>query len=393
MAARLLLRGRAAAPARRRRRSRPLRERRRRCSWPVRGSPAAGAVAPVAPAARRLGLVAACPVGMEVMPMLRRAPQPTTIDRSFRVPRNRCPPFPVRRGPEMTCSARGAGPCDPRHDRGSEVPNANRPGRGPVAVRRVGTTMPESPPAGSRDAASERVDPPSREVGERALLERLVAIATGERRPAGSAAATTPRSGRPRRAATSRSASTRSSRRSTSAAPGSIPGSWARAPSRWPSPTSPAMGAEPLTCLATLCARSTEQLEDVLEIQRGLCEAAAAAGCAVVGRRRQRHRRPAGDRRLRHRQPAQRAGAAPRRRTPRRPAPRHRRARALRRRAATAARRRPPRPPRRNAAGSRRTSHPVARLREGARLLAAGVRCAGDVSDGILVDAARTARA
>jgi thiamine-monophosphate kinase len=36
---------------------------------------------------------------------------------------------------------------------------------------------------------------------------------------------------------------------------------------------------------------------------------------------------------------------------------------------------------------------PVPRLREGVRLSAAGLRCAGDVSDGLLVDAARTAEA
>ncbi len=35
------------------------------------------------------------PVGIEVMPMLRRAPQPTTIDRSFLSTPQWCPPFPV----------------------------------------------------------------------------------------------------------------------------------------------------------------------------------------------------------------------------------------------------------------------------------------------------------
>ena len=42
-------------------------------------------------------------------------------------------------------------------------------------------------------------------------------------------------------------------------------------------------GAAPLHCVSTLCASPREQLEDVLEVQRGLCEAAAAAGCDVVG--------------------------------------------------------------------------------------------------------------
>ena len=36
---------------------------------------------------------------------------------------------------------------------------------------------------------------------------------------------------------------------------------------------------------------------------------------------------------------------------------------------------------------------PVSRLAEGRRLLEAGVRCAGDISDGLLLDAARTAQA
>jgi thiamine-monophosphate kinase len=43
------------------------------------------------------------------------------------------------------------------------------------------------------------------------------------------------------------------------------------------------MGARPAWCAATLCAPATTCFEDVLEIQRGLCAAAAAAGCAVAG--------------------------------------------------------------------------------------------------------------
>ncbi len=42
-------------------------------------------------------------------------------------------------------------------------------------------------------------------------------------------------------------------------------------------------GADALHCVATLCARPGENYEDVLDIQRGLCEAAAASGCAVIG--------------------------------------------------------------------------------------------------------------
>jgi thiamine-monophosphate kinase len=43
------------------------------------------------------------------------------------------------------------------------------------------------------------------------------------------------------------------------------------------------MGATPVWCSATLCAPSTTNFEDVLDIQRGLCDAAMAAGCAVGG--------------------------------------------------------------------------------------------------------------
>ncbi len=43
------------------------------------------------------------------------------------------------------------------------------------------------------------------------------------------------------------------------------------------------MGARPAWCAATLCAPTSTCFEDVLEIQRGLCAAAAAAGCAVAG--------------------------------------------------------------------------------------------------------------
>lgn len=43
------------------------------------------------------------------------------------------------------------------------------------------------------------------------------------------------------------------------------------------------MGARPAWCAATLCAPPATAAEDVLEIQRGLCAAAAALGCAVAG--------------------------------------------------------------------------------------------------------------
>jgi thiamine-monophosphate kinase len=43
------------------------------------------------------------------------------------------------------------------------------------------------------------------------------------------------------------------------------------------------MGATPAWCTATLCAPAATAFEDVLEIQRGLCAAAIAAGCALAG--------------------------------------------------------------------------------------------------------------
>ncbi|HKR99840.1 MAG TPA: AIR synthase related protein, partial [Candidatus Dormibacteraeota bacterium] len=43
------------------------------------------------------------------------------------------------------------------------------------------------------------------------------------------------------------------------------------------------MGARPAWCTATLCAPRDTQLEDVAELQAGLCEAAIEVGCAVAG--------------------------------------------------------------------------------------------------------------
>jgi thiamine-monophosphate kinase len=152
------------------------------------------------------------------------------------------------------------------------------------------------------------------------------------------------------------------------------------------------MGAEPAYCLATLCARGTEQLDDVLDIQRGLCEAAAAAGCALVGgdvsaiegplvvdvcvtgslpagRALRRSSGRAGDVLLVTGVLGRAAaglrllldGAAP----------------------ATAEEK----------GWVEAQLQPAARLQEGLCLLGNGVRCGGDISDGLLLDAARTARA
>src|SRR2546425_504377 len=43
------------------------------------------------------------------------------------------------------------------------------------------------------------------------------------------------------------------------------------------------MGASPAWCTATICAAGSTGLGDVLEIHRGLCNAAEEFGCAVVG--------------------------------------------------------------------------------------------------------------
>jgi thiamine-monophosphate kinase len=43
------------------------------------------------------------------------------------------------------------------------------------------------------------------------------------------------------------------------------------------------MGARPAWCAATLCAPASTSAEDVMEIQRGLCGAASTAGCVVAG--------------------------------------------------------------------------------------------------------------
>jgi thiamine-monophosphate kinase len=153
-----------------------------------------------------------------------------------------------------------------------------------------------------------------------------------------------------------------------------------------------AMGAQPMNCVATLCARATERVDDVLAIQRGLCEAAAAAGCPVIG----------GD---------VSAidgplvidvcvmGSLPRGRALRRDGGRPgdllvvtgvlgRSAAGLQLLLAGDS-------PASDTERGWIAAHlePAVRLREGASLLRAGVLCAGDVSDGLLIDAARTAAA
>ena len=151
-------------------------------------------------------------------------------------------------------------------------------------------------------------------------------------------------------------------------------------------------GAQPVHCVVTLCARGSERLEDILEIQRGLCEAAGAAGCDVIGGDVSAIDGPLvidvcvsgrlpGGRALRRRDG--RAGDA------------------LMVTGVVG----------RAAAGLRllidgaeavtamdrawidAQLQPQARVREGIELLARGVRCGGDISDGLVLDAARTCRA
>ena len=153
-----------------------------------------------------------------------------------------------------------------------------------------------------------------------------------------------------------------------------------------------AMGAKPAFCLATLCARGSEQLDDILEIQRGLGDAASVAGCAVVGGDVSAIDGPlVVDVCI--------TGALPAGRSLRRAAGRPgdvllvtgvlgRAAAGLR----LLVERRAPRTAVEEGWVAAQLQ-PVSRLAEGRRLLKAGVRCAGDISDGLLLDAARTAQA
>lgn len=154
------------------------------------------------------------------------------------------------------------------------------------------------------------------------------------------------------------------------------------------------MGAVPAYALATLCAPARTGLEDVLAIQEGLCDAARRCGCRLIG----------GD-------VSDTAGplvidvsvagtVAPGRallRDAGRPGD------ALvvtghlgRAAAGLELLRDPDARSRRDGPGGgwvEAQLEPAARLDEGRALVAAGVRCAGDVSDGLLVDIERTAAA
>lgn len=165
-----------------------------------------------------------------------------------------------------------------------------------------------------------------------------------------------------------------------------------------------AMGAEPAWCTVTLCAPGWSQLEDVLEIQRGLVEAASAAGCAVAGG--DLSDTPGGlviD--------VAAGGSAPPGQWLRRSAGQPGDALVVTGHLGAAAaglevlltERLTELPGITDAAPEPMSETdlrwvealcaPVARLKEGRHLAGAGVRCGGDISDGLLVDAGRTASA
>src|SRR5438309_6010682 len=152
------------------------------------------------------------------------------------------------------------------------------------------------------------------------------------------------------------------------------------------------MGARPAWCLATMCAHAATPLEDVLEIQRGLVAAAREHRCAVAGGDLSDTDGPMVI-------DVAVGGAIAAGRCLRRDAGRPgdvlvvtgtlgRAAAGLRCldgnvEVSTAAR----------GMWEGALLEPRARIAEGLALVEAGVRCGGDVSDGLAVDAGRTARA
>jgi thiamine-monophosphate kinase len=153
-----------------------------------------------------------------------------------------------------------------------------------------------------------------------------------------------------------------------------------------------AMGAEPGWCVVTYCASPDVRYEDLLAMQRGLCDVAAAAGCAVIGGDVSRIDGPlvvdvvAG-------------GSAWPGRVLRRDAGRAGDALLVTGtlgRAAAGLRLLADGPVAAPAGDGDRwvaaQLDPAARLGEGRALAELGVTCCGDLSDGLLVDAERTAR-
>nr|MDQ2961128.1 thiamine-phosphate kinase [Candidatus Dormibacteraeota bacterium] len=153
-------------------------------------------------------------------------------------------------------------------------------------------------------------------------------------------------------------------------------------------------GASPLHCVATVCLPPSEQVEDLLEIQRGLCEAAAAAGCTVSGGDLSAIDGPLVI-------DVCVIGELPSGSALRRTAGRSgdllvvtgrlgRAAAGLRLLLDEGSTPADPTPEERTWIAAQ--IDPPLRLREGRQLRESGVTCAGDISDGLAVDAARTAR-
>jgi thiamine-monophosphate kinase len=155
-----------------------------------------------------------------------------------------------------------------------------------------------------------------------------------------------------------------------------------------------AMGARPAYALATLCAPAATAVDDVAAIQAGLCEAAAESGCVLIGGDVSDINGPLVI-------DVSVAGTAEPgtvlRRDAGAPGDLLVVTGMLGRAAAGLALLREPAlvdPAGADAATWMESQlEPVARLREGEALVGAGVRCAGDLSDGLWVDAGRTARA
>jgi len=153
-----------------------------------------------------------------------------------------------------------------------------------------------------------------------------------------------------------------------------------------------AMGAGPAWCVVTYCASPDVRYEDLLAIQQGLCDVATASGCAVIGGDVSRIDGPlvvdvaAGG--------SVRQGGILRRDTGR-PGDVLLVTGTLGRAAAGLRLLAGGRPGAAAGDGERWVAaqlDPVARLGEGPALAALGVTCCGDLSDGLLVDAERTAR-
>jgi thiamine-monophosphate kinase len=252
--------------------------------------------------------------------------------------------------------------------------------------------MPEAPPDGFRHGSA-RPGTTLADVGESALLDQLVAIAGAAGTPAGpfinadDAAVWSPPPGRDLAISIDALVEDVDFRRSWI-----TPRQLGRRAFTTAASDLAGTAADALCCVATLCVRASELLEDVLEVQRGLCDAAAAVGCAVVGGDVSAIEGPAViDVCVTGSVPAggglsRSSGAV---------------GDAV---LVTGVLGRAAAGLRLLMAGERGSTpaeqgwvdaqlEPAARLREGAALAARGVRCGGDISDGLVLDAGRTARA